>query len=197
MPPSRSPHFIPHLLCGLLLLCFPLSLSHAQYKVKSVLLHAQGSSSSSVGLSLFGADSLKSDTMAVVRQSKSALTAVLLSALLPGAGQIYTERYWKVPLILGFGAYFVRQWARADGLYENAREKYRLSVERGENGGQGDGQALYERNFYRDERDRFGFYIALTYLLNILDAYVGASLYDFDVDDSLNGVALRIQIPLR
>ncbi len=197
MPRSRSTHFVPHLFCGLLSLCFPLSLLHAQDDVKSALIDARRSYYPVASMNLSGADSLKPDTIVVLRQSKSPLTAVLLSALLPGAGQIYTERYWKVPLILGFGAYFVRQWVRADDLYENARERYRLSVERGENGGQGDGQVLYERDFYRDERDRFGFYIALTYLLNILDAYVGASLYDFDVDDSLNGVSLRVQIPLR
>jgi hypothetical protein len=147
------------------------------------------------------ADSLRAESLAVdtsVRQGKSPTTAILLSAVLPGAGQVYTERYWKVPIILGFGAYLVHKWLKANDLYLSARGKYAGSVQRGENAGQGSAQLLYERDFYRDERDKFAFYLALTYLLNIVDAYVGASLYDFEVGDNLGGSAtLRLSIPFR
>jgi hypothetical protein len=81
--------------------------------------------------------------------------------------------------------------------YTQARSKYQESVLAGENKGQGNERFLYERDFYRDERDRFAFYFALTYLLNIVDAYVGASLYNFDVGDNLSvGASLKISIPL-
>ncbi|MGB5873775.1 MAG: DUF5683 domain-containing protein, partial [Bacteroidota bacterium] len=39
----------------------------------------------------------------VPRASKSPGTALLLSALVPGAGQVYNESYWKVPIIVGLG----------------------------------------------------------------------------------------------
>lgn len=144
-------------------------------------------------------DTVFADTgQTVSRPAKSTLTAILLSAALPGAGQVYTERYWKVPIILGFSAYFVSQWIRQDDLYVKAREKYQLSVDQKENNGQGSPQFLYERDFYRDQRDRFAFYVGLTYLLNILDAYVGASLYNFEVTDNLGGgAALKLQVPIR
>ena len=90
------------------------------------------------------------------------------------------------------------KWLKANDLYLSARGKYQQSVERGENGGQGSAQFLYERDFYRDERDKFAFYFALTYLLNIVDAYVGASLYNFEVTDNLGGgAALRLSVPIR
>lgn len=131
-------------------------------------------------------------------RGKSPMTAILLSAVLPGAGQIYTERYWKVPIIVGFCGYFVYQWTKAHDRYLSARSKYAQSVERGESGGQGNAQFLYERDFYRDERDKFAFYFALTYLLNIIDAYVGASLYTFEVGDNLGtGAVVRLSIPVR
>ena len=71
-------------------------------------------------------------------------------------------------------------------------------MQSGENKGQGDAQLLYERDFYHDERDRFAFYLAITYLLNIVDAYVGASLYNFDVGDNLGGgTSVKISVPIQ
>jgi hypothetical protein len=150
---------------------------------------------------------LRNDTVHVLSQeaprstttpSKSTTLAVGLSAVLPGSGQIYVERYWTIPVIWGFGIHFANQWKKADGLYRNARDRYASSVQRGENAGRGDGQARLERDFYRDERDRFAFYIAITYLLNLVDAYVGASLYNFDVSEDLGGNArLQVRIPIR
>ena len=142
-------------------------------------------------------DSIAHDTTSGMREGRSALTAILLSAVLPGAGQIYAERYWSVPIVVGFTVYFIRQWVKADDLYISARDRYRQSVEQGVGGGQGDGQFLYERDFYRDQRDKFAFYLALTYILNIADAYVGASLYNFEVDDDLNGIEMKLRIPIQ
>ncbi|MCI0706707.1 MAG: DUF5683 domain-containing protein [Ignavibacteriae bacterium] len=139
--------------------------------------------------------SVLDSTEATSIQTKSTTTAVLLSAVLPGAGQVYTERYWKIPIIWGFGVYFGGIWIKANRLYNDAADRYAASLA---GGGNGDGNARYARDFYRDERDRFVFYLAITYVLNLVDAYVGASLYDFDVSDDLGGSAqLRISIPIR
>jgi hypothetical protein len=143
-------------------------------------------------------DSLRIDSAkGPILATKSPTTAIILSAILPGAGQIYTGRYWKVPIILGFGGYFAWEWVRMNDHYTQSRSLYQASVDGGENKGQGDPQLLYERDFYHDERDRFAFYLAITYLLNIVDAYVGASLYNFDVGDNLGGGAsVKISVPI-
>ena len=39
------------------------------------------------------------------------------------------------------------------------------------------------REFYRDDRDKFYVYAGLVYLANLLDAYISAHLFDFDVSD--------------
>jgi hypothetical protein len=184
------------LLCGFLcLFCLPVS---AQYRVSASLLKPESLARGAFVLHL--SDSLMSDSTKTQPMSlafKSPATAVLLSALLPGAGQIYTGRYWKVPIILGFGGYFGTQWFRMNDRYANARSQYQESVLAGENNDQENAQLLYERDFYRDQRDRFAFYFAIAYLLNIVDAYVGASLYNFDVGDNLSGGAsVKISIPL-
>lgn len=138
------------------------------------------------------------DSVSHQRPRKSPTLAIVLSAVVPGAGQFYTERYLKIPIIWGFGGYFVSQWLKADKRYRDFRSQYAESVRLGVGGGRGDTRLRYVRDFYHDERDRFGFYIALTYLLNIVDAYVGASLYNFEVSDDLGGdVSMTVRITLR
>ena len=181
---------------GCFIVCVFCSFGHGQYKA-SAALFKQEKPLTARQSSLQG-DSLSTDSTSVLENLKSPATAILLSAVLPGAGQVYTGRYWKVPLIAGFGAYFVSMWIKMDNHYTESRDAYSASVAAGEGGGQGDSRLLYERDFYRDERDRFGFYVVLTYLLNIIDAYVGASLYDFDVGDNLGGGAsVKVKIPIR
>jgi hypothetical protein len=179
-----------------LLLCAGISQANAQEHVSAALFKPSLTPPESFFLHV--PDSLKGDSASVkIPNPKSTTTAVLLSAVLPGAGQIYTGRYWKVPLILGFGGYFGTQWLRMNDHYTQARTKYDESVKAGVNKGQGDPQFLYERDFYHDERDRFAFYFAITYLLNLVDAYVGASLYSFDVGDNLGGTSVKISVPIR
>ena len=132
--------------------------------------------------------------------SKSPALAMGLSAVLPGAGQIYAERYWTIPIIYGFGALFVYNWNEADKLYQQYRKEYEQSVADWAYGGGGDPSLKSSRDFYRNERDRFGVYLLLTYLLNIADAYVGASLYNFDVSEDLGPAQefrITVTLPFR
>lgn len=132
--------------------------------------------------------------------TRSALWATLFSAVAPGTGQIYVQRYWTIPLIWGFGYWFIRQYNFADNKYDEWRATYSLSLVQGPFAGNGDPQAKFIRDFYRDERDRFAFYLAITYVLNLVDAYVGASLYNFDVSEDLTGgnqIRMEIRIPFR
>ena len=117
---------------------------------------------------------------------------MLLSAAIPGAGQFYTERYWKIPIIWGFGGFFVYQWLEYNKLYIQALIDYRSSYEDGIFKGMGDSRLKRIRDFYHDERDTYIFYTTVTYLLNIVDAYVGASLFSFEVDDDLGEPAARL-----
>ena len=171
---------------------------NAQYKVSSALFKSGSAHTESVVPA--SEDTVQTDSTKALRplgNVKSPTTAVLLSAILPGAGQVYTGRYWKVPIVLGFSSYFAYEVIRLNDSYKSAQGRYTESVNKGENSGQGNAQLQYERDFYRDERDRFGFYFLLTYLLNIVDAYVDASLFDFDVGDNLTGgTSLKIRIPI-
>ncbi|MBS4029439.1 MAG: hypothetical protein KGZ58_12485 [Ignavibacteriales bacterium] len=118
----------------------------------------------------------KQNTISEQRQSKSSTQAVLLSLALPGLGQIYNESYWKTPVILGFVGYFGYVWKQENDLYHKYQAEYILTS---------NPQDRKARDFYHDERDRFAWYLGVTYLLSAVDAYVDAQLFDFDVDTSL------------
>ena len=134
----------------------------------------------------------------VVMQTKSPGVAMALSAVLPGAGQAYNESYWKVPIALGLGAYFVSQWLHYNRLTSDARGQFEESVR---NDPPGDPNLLRLREFYKDQRDTYTWYFLIFYLVNIGDAYVDAALFDFTVSDDLSlrvlplpagGVAIRL-----
>lgn len=130
--------------------------------------------------------------------AKSGNLAMLLSAILPGSGQIYSSRYYTIPLIWGFGAYFSSIAIKSNNKYEDYKGKYLESVRLDTLHRTGDIFIKSLRDYYRNQRDEFIIYLALTYILNIVDAYVGATLYNFDVSDELGGsAAIRFKIPLR
>jgi hypothetical protein len=115
--------------------------------------------------------------------SKSPWLAVGMSAVLPGAGQIYTENYWKVPVIWGLGGYWMYEWGKQNKLYKDFRDRYSASIVLSPP--YGNDKLRVNRDFYRDQRDSFAWYMGFLYFLNLVDAYVGAHLYDFDVSPDL------------
>ncbi|MBN2274076.1 MAG: hypothetical protein JXR41_11840 [Bacteroidales bacterium] len=121
-------------------------------------------------------------------------TAILCSALLPGLGQVYNRKYWKVPLIYGAGGAMVYVFYYNQSKYVKFRDAYN----------EGDEQKIYiidgytrtydqlprGRDWYRRYRDISVVGIAAVYFLNIIDAMVDAYFTGFDVSDDLS---FRIQ----
>lgn len=144
-------------------------------------------------LTLFASkiDLLKSDSNITVakekipikkfRMKKSPAVAVLLSAALPGAGQFYNESYWKIPVIGGLIGYFGYEYFRLNNLFKDYRDDY-ASSQTAENPN-GNLRLKTLREFYRGQRDDFIWYFVIVYVVNLVDAYVDAHLFDFDVSD--------------
>lgn len=142
---------------------------------------------------------LKAAVIAPVRDehAKSGTLAMLLSAVLPGAGQVYAHRYYTIPVIWGFGIFFRSQWVKADDIYRKYQTLFTQSIQLDTVFHKGFDGYRANRDIWHDYRDEFTIYIALTYILNIVDAYVSATLYSFDVSDNLGGSAtIRFRIPL-
>jgi hypothetical protein len=115
---------------------------------------------------------------------KSPGKAAVFSAALPGFGQVYNESYWKIPIIYGVGAFFVYEYISYDKKFDEYSNKFNMSI----TPDNPNGYSTYKvyREYYRDQRDAFLWYGGLLYLLNILDAFIDAHLYSFDVSDDLS-----------
>ena len=111
---------------------------------------------------------------------KTPALAMLCSAVLPGAGQFYNQSYWKVPVVLGLGLYFASTWLDQNRRTQDFREKYAASLAAVPSDPFTSDTYLRERDFYKQQRDTFAWYFVILYLVNIADAYVDASLFDFD-----------------
>lgn len=118
--------------------------------------------------------------------------AALYSSLLPGLGQGYNKKYWKIPIIyagLGGSAYafFYNRKYYVD--YRDAIEmrldddpntidpyidKYSLE------------QLSYYKDFYQRNIEISAIVFVCVYLLNILDAIVDAHLFDFSINTKLS-----------
>ena len=118
-------------------------------------------------------------TLPTYVMTKSPLTASLLSLALPGGGQIYNRQYWKAPIFLGAAAFFMGRALYYNGLYLDTKaeaDTYPRNTS--------DYAFLKaKRESYRDTRDINYLYCAGVYAVAIIDAYVGAHMFDFDVGD--------------
>lgn len=131
-------------------------------------------------------------TDSVLQKKHSPKIATSLSAVLPGAGQIYNKRWWKVPIIyagLGASSYCIYHYATKMKTY---RTEYRYRM-------QGETSMLNpDMSYYSDEnvlslkkkyQRSMELAIAATaiiYTLNIVDAAVDAHLFYFDISNDLS-----------
>jgi hypothetical protein len=142
-------------------------------------------------------DSLSAQTDSI-RQAKSLRkknysrprTASIMSAILPGLGQVYNKKYWKVPIIYGgfagFGYLFVSnneeyQYYRKNLIAENDEDPSTINTS-----GWSTDQLLAQKVSYKKSRDFAAIAIGILYLLNVVDANVDAHLKTFDVSDDLS-----------
>lgn len=126
------------------------------------------------------------------RQRHSPKKAVILSAIVPGAGQIYNRKYWKAPIAwagIGAGVYFLQENTRE---YRRYRDAYIALVDDDpttvdEFNGQYSAQAVLNvTDTYRRWRDLSYIAIGAVYVLNLIDATVDAHFVRFDVGNDLS-----------
>lgn len=117
--------------------------------------------------------------------------AAFYSAVLPGLGQIYNKRYWKVPLVyggLGASIYFYDFNQKNYKRYRNAYKRRMAGYTDDEFQGviSDDNRLIDGQNFYKQNRDRSMLFIVGVYLLNVLDANIDAHLKQYNVNDNLS-----------
>lgn len=116
--------------------------------------------------------------------------AALLSAILPGMGQVYNRQYWKVPLIYGglavFG-HFISYNNELHHAFRNAAiaESNGLDNPFGNISSTTESLRRNSDSFLRN-RDYLIILGSIFYILNIVDAHVSAHLDEFNVNEDLS-----------
>lgn len=129
---------------------------------------------------------------------KNPIRASLYSAILPGMGQIYNEKWWKAPLVwgvlgtgVGFVIYYNNEYKEFRGYYLDKLYGYELENPTLNN------MSVEQLANIQDDRKRSRDYaIALTalgYVLNILDATVDAHLFGIKKDPDLSFQPIILQ----
>ncbi len=117
--------------------------------------------------------------------------AAILSSTLPGLGQIYNKKYWKIPIIyagLLTSAYYINDNNVQYKLYKDAYLK-RLDNNPDNDdfvGEYSSGDLLILKDFYRRNREVSILCFVGTYIINVLDASVDAHLFDYDISEDIS-----------
>jgi len=140
-----------------------------------------------------------------------AIKAVWLGAILPGAGQIYNGSYWKLPIVygafMGCGYAIITMQNRYSGyksayldLYndneagtvsEDPSKSYIAVIPEGYDLSRVGGASTWmntlknQQSIYRRYRDYSILAAVVAYALTLIDAYVDAQLFDFDISPDL------------
>lgn len=113
--------------------------------------------------------------------------AALFSAVLPGLGQAYNKKYWKIPIIYGGAAiliYYINNYNDNYTLYlRNLKAERDSDPETINNTGFNDRNLERRVDFYRRNRDYMIIVTGFLYLLNIADAHVDAHLQGFNIGE--------------
>lgn len=129
--------------------------------------------------------------------------ALWLALMIPGAGQIYNRKYWKLPIFYGgfLGCVYALSWNGQ--MYSDYSQAYLDIMDDDPNtksyvdmlpinydiiGKEEQFKNIFKnkKNFYRRYRDMSVFAMIGVYLLSVVDAYVDAELSSFDISKDLS-----------
>lgn len=157
-------------------------------------------------------DAVAQDTLVPVNtvdttiiETHSAHKATIYSLILPGLGQAYNKKYWKIPIIYaGFGAlaYNISINSKEERKFTEA---YRYKINGDTFPINNEYVARYSdpndllrgRDYYRRRVELSVIFTAALYILNVVDAAVDAHFFDYDVSEdlSLNIQPIMIKTP--
>lgn len=123
----------------------------------------------------------------ILRPSKAAF----YSAILPGLGQIYNRKAWKIPIVytaIGVSAYSYDFNKKKFKSYREAykRRKAGFNDDIYQNIITNDDRLIDAQNFHKRYKDLSMVFLVGFYFLNILDANIDAHLMDFNVNENLS-----------
>jgi len=130
-------------------------------------------------------DSSKSAKINPLAPSKAAF----YSAILPGLGQAYNKKYWKIPIVYGGMGVSIYSYIWNNKKYHQYRDAYkRRLLGYSDDNFQylDDTRLISAQKFHQKNRDLSMLVTAGIYILNIVDANIDAHLMQFNVNENLS-----------
>ncbi len=131
-------------------------------------------------------------TIKKIEKKHSPKKAALFSTALPGLGQAYNKKYWKIPIIYAGFAGLGYAFSVNQTKFVNYRNAYKYRID-GDITTTDDYVGVYSddnlntlQKYYHRFRDLSVIGVAVLYVFNIVDASVDAHLFKFDVSDDLS-----------
>lgn len=149
-----------------------------------ILFGNQNVFSQEIGDVIIAKDTTKLQEIDPLRPSKAAF----YSAILPGLGQAYNKKYWKIPLVygaIGTSMYFYLDNNKKYHSYRDAYKKRLLGLP-DEYEYLDDSRLIAAQRFYQRNRDLSLLVTIAFYVLNIVEANVDAHLTQFNVSEKLS-----------
>lgn len=166
-----------------------------------IMLHGQFSASDSTGIVVDSTEALQVEKESAFKSLFYGTPgkAALRSLIVPGLGQAYNKKHWKIPIVyaaygtgVGFIIYNQRRYKDFKYAYEQSVDDLPI-----------DASVLkaidieiieqFDQEGKRELRNRFDKYTQQSYLavigihlLQVMEAFTDAHLIDFDVDDNLS-----------
>ncbi len=134
---------------------------------------------------LVSKDTLKSNNIDPLTPAKAAF----FSAILPGLGQAYNKKYWKIPIVygaIGASLYFCIDNNSKYNQYRNAYKRRLEGFIDDDLKYLDDSRLIAGQKFYQRNRDLSALLTLAFYVLNIIDANVDAALIQFNVNENLS-----------
>jgi len=134
---------------------------------------------------LVAKDTLKSNDIDPLTPAKAAF----YSAILPGLGQAYNKKYWKIPIVYGAIGVSLYYYIDSNKSYHQYRDAYKRRLEGFTDDKFNyldDSRLISAQKFYQRNRDLSALFVVGFYVLNIIDANVDAALIQFNVNENLS-----------
>lgn len=116
-------------------------------------------------------------------------TAAFYSAVVPGLGQVYNKRYWKIPIIyagMAAGIYFYKQQDDDYNRYRNAYKRRLAGFTDDEFQGISDDRLINAQKSAQTNKSISLIVTIAFYVLNVVDANVDAHLRQYEVSEDLS-----------
>ncbi len=117
--------------------------------------------------------------------------AMLMSLCIPGLGQAYNKKYWKIPIIYAAMGTTIHFFSYNNNIYQHYKQAYINKVDSlpstiDEYPKYPASWLQEQEKTYRKYRDLNVILTALFYTFNVIDAYVDAHFHHFDISDNLS-----------